>query len=276
MCLLTVLALLPVRIQMTLITCYERLKTHRREKESSMRDWIPTVLATFREKSGLKLWLIWFATSAWLTALCARGRGVWLEIDVRMKSMMAKRPLSSGDKSKGQRRLPITCEKDAEKMSCVCLNLLYDTPSSSSFFFDHVLLFPSPCSCHPCLSSSPVFVIKTMHVIPALLTNHSINLHQSPSIASLPLPLPSPNNSHSPLERRKQTPRLHGPTQDAKRHQKHPTRRQDSSKQDPIRLYRVRDAQVCRHVFGHEGQRKKEYGCFADEESHSSEAVYAC
>ena len=122
---------------------------------------------------------------------------------------------------------------------------------------------------HTCLYS--VACIMQSVLCPALCKlRYPLPSCQTPSTAntithSLILPLPILDPAQNPLQRWKQTPRLHSPTQHTKAHQQHPRQRQNNSKRDPVSLDRIRHSQISRHVFSQKGQRQEQDGCFADE-----------
>jgi hypothetical protein len=90
---------------------------------------------------------------------------------------------------------------------------------------------------------------------------------------SLILPLPILDLAETFLQSWKQTPRLHSPTQHTKAHQHHPRQSQHNSKCNPVCLYRVRDSEISRHVFGKEGEWKEQNGRFADEQRNPRKAI---
>ena len=90
---------------------------------------------------------------------------------------------------------------------------------------------------------------------------------------SLILPLPILDLAEASLQRRKQTPRLHRPTQHTKAHQQYPRQSQHDSECNPVCLYRIRHAEISRHVFGQEGQWEEENGRFADEQRNPRKAI---
>lgn len=93
------------------------------------------------------------------------------------------------------------------------------------------------------------------------------------TIPSLALSFPVLDLCKRSLQRRKQAPRLHGPTQHTKAHQEQPRQSQHDSERNPVCLYRICHAEISRHILGQKGQWEEEDGRFADEKCHPRKAI---